>query len=222
MRLINIPFQGGTFTWSNGQSLSRIDRFLLLGDWEEHFAYMIQTRLLRPVSDHWPLLLDSRGTRRGLTPFRFENMWLQFDGFLEVVRGWWTSYVVTGSPSCRLAQKLKLLKGDLKRWNKEVFGRLEVQKAEVMALLHSLDKLEAHGGLLANDVVRKEVARQDYVRIPRMKGVTEIQVLIDNAHRWVNQINRLQVDGRDLGTEGEIQERIVSFYQYLFRPQAGE
>ncbi|GMP50650.1 hypothetical protein CsSME_00017183 [Camellia sinensis var. sinensis] len=37
------------FTWSNGQQMSRIDRFLVSGNWEEHFAGVMQLRLPRPV-----------------------------------------------------------------------------------------------------------------------------------------------------------------------------
>lgn len=63
--------------------------------------------------------------------------------------------MVIGSPSCRLAQKLKLLKKDLRGWNMEVFGRLESQKATVVSLLQALDELEVNGGLSLADVSRK-------------------------------------------------------------------
>lgn len=77
--------------------------------------------------------------------------------------------MVNGIPSYMLAQKLKLLKGDLKKWNKEVFGWVEVQKAEVVAILQSLDAQEVSGSLLEADVVRRDAARQDYVRLARME-----------------------------------------------------
>ncbi|GMQ11711.1 hypothetical protein CsSME_00054288 [Camellia sinensis var. sinensis] len=60
-------------------------------------------------------------------------MWLCSDGFADRVKRWWESYVVSGSLSRMLAYKLKLLKADLKHWNKEVFGHLDGQKAEVLA-----------------------------------------------------------------------------------------
>ncbi|CAL5335747.1 unnamed protein product [Camellia sinensis] len=123
--------------------------------------------------------------------------------------------------------------------NKEVFGQLEGQKAEVVSLLQSLDELEANGGLLLDDIARREAARQDFVRISRMEEVSFRQksrclwlkdgdrstmffYQMANAHRWVNQINKLRVDGRDLGMDKEIKEGIVGFYQYLFWPQAEE
>ena len=57
--------------------------------------------------------------------FRFENM-LQVEGFKDLVRNWWEGYEVFGSPSYRLARKLRLLKEDLKRWNREVFAGLRL------------------------------------------------------------------------------------------------
>ena len=59
---------------------------------------------------------------RGKTSFKFENMWLKVEGFVDLVRGWWNGYHFVGSPSYVLACKLKALKGDLKHWNKHVFG----------------------------------------------------------------------------------------------------
>lgn len=110
LELIDFPMQGGSFTWSGGRVFSRIDRFLISGDWEEHFSRVVQLRLERPVSDHWPVLLDSGWIRSGPVPFRFENMWAQSVSFVDIVRSWWEGYDVLGDPSYRLAQKLKLLR----------------------------------------------------------------------------------------------------------------
>jgi hypothetical protein len=75
-------------------------------------------------SDHFPILLDCGGIQEGKRPFKFENMWLKEAGFVDRVRQWWLSYCFQGSPSFILAQKLKVLKFDLIRWNTEVFGNV--------------------------------------------------------------------------------------------------
>ena len=77
LALRDLPLQGGPFTWSgglNGQSRSRLDRFLISKDWENHFSGVTQCTLPRPVSDHFPILLDGGGVRRGPIPFRYENV----------------------------------------------------------------------------------------------------------------------------------------------------
>jgi len=53
---------------------SRLDRFLVSMDWEELFPDMVQRRMARPFSDHFPICLESLILDRGKAPFRFENM----------------------------------------------------------------------------------------------------------------------------------------------------
>ncbi|GFZ16937.1 hypothetical protein Acr_26g0002070 [Actinidia rufa] len=60
-------------------------------------------------------------------PFRFENMRLQVKGVKDIIRKWWEGYEVYGSPSYRLARKLRLLKDDLKRFN--YIGKIRVDGA---------------------------------------------------------------------------------------------
>ncbi|RVW57807.1 hypothetical protein CK203_113382 [Vitis vinifera] len=92
LALRDLPLQGGPFTWNgglNGQSMSRLDRFLVLKDWETHFSRVTQGTLPRPVSDHFPILLDGGRVRRGQIPFRFENMWMKEKRFKEMLKAWW-------------------------------------------------------------------------------------------------------------------------------------
>ncbi|RVW37305.1 LINE-1 reverse transcriptase-like [Vitis vinifera] len=135
----------GEFTWSGGlnnQSWARLDRFLVSPSWLDKFSGAIQRRLPRPVSDHFPILLEGGGLRRGPSPFRFENMWLKVEGFLDLVRGWWREIEVRGTASYRLAAKTKELKQKLKVWNREVFGNLEDNKR---AALQQVDHWDAPG-----------------------------------------------------------------------------
>ena len=88
--LRDLPLQRDPYTWwgeQNGRSMSRLDRFLVSTDWESHFSKVIQRCPPRPVSDHFPILLDSDGVRTGPSPFRFELMWLKFEPFKEILQG---------------------------------------------------------------------------------------------------------------------------------------
>ena len=49
------------------------------------------------------------------------------------------SYSVVGSTSHCLAEKLKSLKRDLRRWNKEVFGNVSAKKVEALSQIQFWD-----------------------------------------------------------------------------------
>ena len=66
------------------------------------------------VLDHCPLLMEAGGVFKGRSAFKFENMWLKDEGFVERVWQWWNGYCFLGSPSFILARKLKALKDELK------------------------------------------------------------------------------------------------------------
>ncbi|XP_059664125.1 uncharacterized protein LOC132309882 [Cornus florida] len=182
-----------SFTWSSGRSppsLSRLYRFLVSSDWEEKFSDVVQTILARPLSDHVPLLLDCGGLHSRRSPFRFENMWLQAEGFLERVRSWWGGYGVVGTLSHFLAGKLRCLKNDLKVWNKEVFGNLVWRKNRVLSEIADIDKMD-NQGLLTGPLKLRRV---------------ECQAELANAHRRGNHIRRIRVDRVLINKEEEIRE----------------
>ena len=59
--LIDLPLQGGTFTWSNSRevaSKARLNRFLFSADWEDKFPTFSQRRMSRLCSDHFPIVLE--------------------------------------------------------------------------------------------------------------------------------------------------------------------
>ena len=104
--LVDLPLEGATYTWfrdAEPQAMSRIDRTLVSVDWVDHFGNVSQRVLPRVVSDHCPLLVEAGGVDRGRCAFKFENMWLRAEGFLERVKHWWEGYSFLGSPSFVLA-----------------------------------------------------------------------------------------------------------------------
>ena len=79
--------------------------------------------------------------------FKFEKIWLKFEGFVDQVKVWWQSYQFRGSPSHVLACKLKALKGDLRRWNNEIFGNVGKRKKVLLDDIRELDILGDGRGL---------------------------------------------------------------------------
>ena len=87
--LVDLPLQGGDFTWSRCGEVpasSRLDRFLISLEWEDHFIDAIQKRLPQPLSDHFPVCFENGSFQRGRVPFKFENMWLEVEGFRDLIK----------------------------------------------------------------------------------------------------------------------------------------
>jgi hypothetical protein len=66
------------------------------------------------------------------------------------------SYNYEGKSSYVLAQKLKALKADLKKWNEEVFGDVGKRKWEIMESLCALDLLAEERSLTEDERIKKE------------------------------------------------------------------
>ena len=141
--LVDPPLEGGRFTWSNSreeEAMSRIDRFLYTLGWEDQFPNITQRRL-PCLSDHFPIMLECGQIQQCKQPFRFKNMWLKAEGFVDHVRQWWESYHFSCNPSFVFANKLKALKADLKKGNIKSFGNVAVQKSKLMLDLAELDSV---------------------------------------------------------------------------------
>jgi len=58
------------------------------------------------------------------------------------VSSWWESYLFQGTPSFSLANKLKMMKLDLKRWNVEEFGDIGLRVQNLWKDFNELEVIE--------------------------------------------------------------------------------
>lgn len=92
LELVDIPLMGGNSTWSNSRDnpvMSRIDRFLISNMLLMQLVGLGQKVLNRPISDHFPICIDSNGIIWGPGPFRLDNKWLRVMGFKQLVEKEW-------------------------------------------------------------------------------------------------------------------------------------
>lgn len=145
--LIDVPLLGARFTWSNFQespSLSKLDRFLVSTDWDDHFApSMCECPTSPRPRPRAPFAEEGESPKPvGPFPFKFQNMWLLHLGFVELVKGWWEELEVWGPPGQRFKLKLKGIQDKLWVWNREVFGDIHKQKSACLEDIQIWDSVE--------------------------------------------------------------------------------
>jgi hypothetical protein len=188
---------------------------------------------VRLTSDHFPVMLECGSVPRGRRPFRFENTWLKADGFLERVRDWWGSYQFTSTPSFVFANKLKALKGDLRKWNVEEFGHVTMKKNMMMADLRELDVVEESRPLSVEEKCKKETTSVELDKLILMEEIcwrqksralwlqegdknSKLFHRLANSHRNVNSIAKMNIDGILSSNQDEIRDHIAFFYENLY------
>jgi len=70
----------------------------------------------RVISDHNPVMLQCGDWEQRKAYFKFENWWLNVEGFKDLVQNWWNGFIVDGCPDFKFRMKLKMLKQKLKDW----------------------------------------------------------------------------------------------------------
>ncbi|XP_050277905.1 uncharacterized protein LOC126719389 [Quercus robur] len=88
-------------------------------------------------------------------------MWLKVESFVDKVRLWWNGCHFVGPLSYVLACKLKALKGDLKHWNKYVFGEVAFIKKSLLTKLLDIDMRDEMQVLTQKDRARRLVVKSD-------------------------------------------------------------
>ena len=151
-------------------------------------------------------------------------MWLKHEGFKEILKGWWQNLVFHGSFSFILVAKLKTLKGILKVWNREVFGRVETNKLEALRRVSYWDDLEKERKLGLEEHEGRTKAKDDFKSWALMEEIswrqksketwlkegdknTRFFHRMTNAHRRRNFLQSLSINGRRLDKEVEIVKR---------------
>ncbi|XP_026410548.1 uncharacterized protein LOC113305759 [Papaver somniferum] len=131
--LIDLGFQGDTFTWTNNQTdgkfiMERLDRGLDSQQWLDNNPQALLRHLPRIGSDHAPLLLNERAMeRRGTKNFRVEHLWFLHPQMKDIVINAWQqnfSQLEAATAGQKMLTKMKETAITLQQWNKQTFGHL--------------------------------------------------------------------------------------------------
>ena len=177
--LLDIPAVGKKYTWfkANGTAKSRLDRCLVSEEWLQIWPASKKYVQPRSVSDHCALVMKAREKDWGPKPFRSFDVWLMEPDFKLMVKSKWDSYHVQGDNMSVLKDKLKLLKADLKVWNRNTFGCLETNKKRIVSEIEELDAKDDNDAL------------DDIGNLRRMELFSQLGLMIRS---WTQYIDKKQ------------------------------
>ncbi|KAG9441971.1 hypothetical protein H6P81_017825 [Aristolochia fimbriata] len=237
--LEEIPTSGKRFTWSNGRSsptLFRLDRFLALESWIHLFRDATGAVGGKVVSDHWPILLDTKTYSWGRKSFKFENWWLQNEQLIPLMKEWWASFEVHGPAGGRLAMKLKKLKQKLIVWAKHEKATAAAQRTLLQLQVDALDAREEGTPLSLEEFSERNMAshclrnlisheriiwkqRARYRWLKEEDANTRFFHAIASARRQSNRVSSLMINGEYTSERSSITNALVEYFADLYRKE---
>jgi hypothetical protein len=121
--LVEIPLKGRAFTWSNMQNyplLERLDWIFTCAHWTTTFPVTFATPLAKLSSDHIPIKIQIGTSIPKAQIFRFEEFWLDFEGFTDTVQSHWQQARHFTNSAQDLSARMKSLRHGLKNWSKNL------------------------------------------------------------------------------------------------------
>jgi len=224
---------GQNFTWYRKNAASRLDRFWI----DKELLLKISSGSVhckgRMFSDHHPLIFSSDQVEWGPSPFRTLDCWLEEPSFQKTFSLEWIQ--LAGLP---LQEKLKLIKGPLKSWNKKVFGHIDNRISTFQAAIKVLEDKAQEGFLQESDNCRLEalssqlwlwIARKEryWRQLSRSKLIkegdrnTKFFHLKASMRKQRNKIDRLWCQGEEINNMKQIEEEIISHFKRLYTKQEG-
>ncbi|KAL8139423.1 LOW QUALITY PROTEIN: hypothetical protein V2J09_005444 [Rumex salicifolius] len=144
LSLIDLGFKGNQFTWKRGRSnyiAKRLDRVLCCPMTRLKWHEAVVSHLPFLSSDHAPLYLQLCPIQRGnplRRPFRFEAAWLHHPSFKDLLSASWNCELATPAA-------LAILRSKLRKWNRDVFGRIQEKKRTLMSEIQCVQDLIVTG-----------------------------------------------------------------------------
>lgn len=117
----------------------------------------LKTSLLkRTLSNHCPLLAHTNFKNWGPKPFRFLNCWLTHPECLKLIKESWRE----ASP-LPIAEKFKVVKSRLKKWNSDVFGQIDANITSLEEKIQLFDNIANRRMLCQEELDDRRLAQLD-------------------------------------------------------------
>jgi hypothetical protein len=141
--LKEIKLIGRQYTWENNlpdPTYEKLDRVLVTSEWDRGNPLAVVTGMTRDIFDHVPLILKCGAPPQHCNSFRYENCWVEREGFKEIVTESWNrgSYHVYDIDKWQ--EKMRRLRGALKGCHINYEGEYRREKKSLLEKLDALDK----------------------------------------------------------------------------------
>jgi hypothetical protein len=238
LNLRELEMMGRSYTWANSlddPTYEKIDRIVMSTEWEQKFPLSLVVAVMRDISDHTPLILDTGQTSscNNHTAFKFEYGWLLRDGFADMVKNIWLNEKAGSMPMEKWQAKIRRLRQHLRGWVKNVSGAYKKEKKDLLDKLDSLDKKAEHTLLSCQEWDLKcclnnrlaQLLREEEVKwyqCAKTKNLLQgdmntkyFQLLANGKHRKT-RIYQLEDDTRIIDGDNDLKAYITTYYKGLF------
>ncbi|KAL4340929.1 hypothetical protein GQ457_08G016820 [Hibiscus cannabinus] len=137
--LVDMGYNGPTFTWKRGNLSQRLDRGLCNDAWYDLFPNFEVFHLQSLGSDHCPIIIDTICQRSAgySRPFRFLSAWNDHSNFQSMLKALWNTNSSMGDNIARFQH-------DSREWNETIFGHIGRRKSLLLARIKGIERALAH------------------------------------------------------------------------------
>jgi hypothetical protein len=121
--LEEIPLKGRAFSWSNMQLdplLEKLDWIFTSSEWTSTYPDTMAIPLAKLSSDHIPIQVKIGNAITRANIFRFEEFWLDIDGFGELVASNWLNKGLYRNLAQDIVARFKNLRQAIKKWSRNL------------------------------------------------------------------------------------------------------
>lgn len=117
MELGDVSTASNKFTWYilDGKAISKLDNFLMSEDFLLMWNISCQHVGLRDISYHTPIWIKGNNLSWEPKLFKLFNYWMKNDELVPLIKNLWESNTIEGKAAYVLKEKLRLLRGVLRK-----------------------------------------------------------------------------------------------------------
>jgi hypothetical protein len=150
--------------------LEKLDWIFTSPRWTTTFPNTMAAPMAHIGSDHVPILIDVGTFIPKSKIFRFENLWLNFDGLDEVVSDCWRNNGIFKNSAQDITTRFKSLRYGIKKWSKSL-SQLTTTINNCSYVLALLDGLEEQRILFVAEANFRKILKKHQSKLLEAKRI---------------------------------------------------